>query len=513
MKLQDIPALRVLAAIVLGGVIVAPSAAALIVADNFSRTDRTDAAGYQAAWFTARSDGTRLTIVEDSSGIGDGNALRYDSAGFNAIVAPWTTAPGKDYGRIDLDIPGNAVTLRFDFRMDADTSLQNQGNGFRFGILNNNGTQPTADNQGSAHSANTFGYGVGFGVGGSASSTFLRDTYPDAGVLSGAGLQTFGGFTAGVSGQDPHEAVLKITRKGTGVLLETSVRNLSTGTLVGSGSSLQTNDIVTAFHHLGFVSTHNDNNFLLDNVSLDYNVLANGTFERDVTLSGWSASALTADHAGLFPYSNKALLIKNQTSAGTRGSVAQSVADPWPHFTFEVDFAAENPGNERTMNLFLENAHSGQINLRLVNSGGAGLFQVYDTAWRSLTDLGSVDFSTFIDDVGDDLNLYRLRITGRDYGTSDARYDMQLFSYDINGNLSLVGAMEDITYWQNAAPVTAAHAGLQRIHFSTQYANTTAGKLLIDNVSLVYIPEPNALLLLATAGGFLSMCRRRRRRR
>ncbi len=513
MTMQYFAALRVLASLVLGGVVVAPSAASLIVADDFSRTDRTDAAGYQAAWFTARSDGTRLTIVDDSGGIGDGNALRYNSSAFTAVVAPWTTAPGRDFGRIDLDIPGNALTLRFDFRMDADASLQNQGSGLRFGILNNNGTQPTADNQGSVHSANTFGYGVGLGVGGSDSSSFLRDTFPDAGVLSGIGLQTFGGFTAGVNGQDPHEAVLKITRKGTGVLLETSIRNLNTGMQVGSGSTLHANDIVTAFHHLGFVSTHNDNNFRLDNVSLDYNVLANGTFERDFTVSGWDATASTADHAGLFPYSKKALLIKNQTSAGTRGSVAQSIADPWPHFTFEVDFAAEDPGGDRTMNLFLENAQSGQINLRLVKSGGTGLFQVYDTTWRSLTGLGSVDFSTFIGDEGDDLNLYRLRIAGRDYGTADARYDMELFSYDIDGDLNLVGAMEGITSWQNGDPITAARAGLQRIHFSTQYANTTAGKLLIDNVSLVYIPEPNALLLLAIAGGFVGICRRRRQRR
>ncbi len=49
-----------------------------------------------------------------------------------------------------------------------------------------------------------------------------------------------------------------------------------------------------------------------------------------------------------------------------------------------------------------------------------------------------------------------------------------------------------------------------RTHVSTQYANTVADNLLIDNVSLVYIPEPNALLLLTTADWFLSMCRRRR---
>lgn len=496
--------------------------AELVLQDDFSgRTpgaNRFDDTGLMGAWPTTGGAGT-TGIIDDSGagGIGSTNALFVDTTGFGGAAGVFDIV-GPPYDQVGMDQVGDAVELRFLFRIP---SVAGGTNDLRFGILNNGGTQNTADNQGTT-ATDTIGFGGRVQVApvsGSGTYAFLYDENVTGGgnMLGGVGVGTFGssGARPHIADTNAHEAVFRMTRTATGYSFKMEIDG-------GATFSATTNGFlpVTAFHQFGIISASAGNDVILDNVEIDKNGLRNGTFERgqSLTTDGMSAdfarnwttnTGLTVTrHAGLTDGSHTAAYLDGTVNKGTLSQAPETPGSDW---RFDVDFAAEDGGGagNRSFNLLLASAgNSGQINMRL---NGDGAIEVFDTAWRTITPTNFVAFSldgngdkSFFGGAGDTNFVYHLTILAEDYGLPTANYDVFLYALDNPGN---IWSTNDLALWQNASAISNSVTGISSVQFTT--ANSQAD-FAIDNVSLMIIPEPTTWLLMTL--GFLCLVAAGRRR-
>lgn len=498
--------------------------AELVLQDDFSgktpAANRLDDTGLMGAWPTTGGAGT-TGIIDDSGagGIGSTAALFVDTSSFGGVAGVFDIV-GPPYDEVDMLLPGDAVELRFLFRVPAIAAGTNN---LRFGILNNGGTQQTADNQGLT-ATDTIGFGARIDVtpaAGSHAVAFLYDENVTGGgnMLGGAGLGVFGGAGGQpfIADTNAHEAVFRMTRTATGYTFKMEIDG-------GATISATTNNFlpVTAFHQFGIISASAGNDVILDNVEIDRNTLRNGTFERGQSLTtdgmatdfarNWvTNTGLTVSrHAGLTDGSHTAAYLDGTVN---KGQMSQSAETPGSDWRFDVDFAAEDGGGagNRSFNLLLVNAGSaGQLNMRL---NGEGALEVFDTAWRAITPTNFVAFSldgngdkSFFGGAGDTNFVYHLTIIAEDYGLPTANYDVLLYALDNPGNL---WATNDLTLWQNASAISNSVTGISSVQFTT--ANSQAD-FAVDNVSLLIIPEPGTVALLVFGGGCLMAAARRRQR-
>lgn len=494
----------------------------LVLQDDFSgktpSTDRFDDTGLMGAWPTTGGAGT-TGIIDDSGagGIGSTSALFVDAGNFQGVAGVFDIV-GPPYDEVDMQLPGDAVELRFLFRVP---SLAAGTNDLRFGILNNGGTQHTADNQGTVAS-DTIGFGGRVSVtpaAGTGSAVFLYDENTTGGgnMLGGTGLGQFGAASQPfIADTNAHEAVFRMTRTETGYSFKMEIDG-------GATLSATTNSFlpVTAFHQFGIISASAANDVVLDSVEIDRNTLRNGTFERGqpMTTDGMAADfarhwttnrSNVSGHAGLADGSHTAAYLDSDVSA-ERGYLQQSPETQGSDWRFDVDFAAEDAGvaGARSFNLILQHSGGGQINMRL---NGDGALEIYDTAWRAITPTNFVAFSldannnNSFSDVGDTNLVYHLTILAEDYGLETANYDVMLYALDDPGNM---WATNGLTLWQNGSAVSNFVTGVSALRFTTEYTST--GDFAVDNVSLMIIPEPETVALLLFGGGCLIAAARRRR--
>jgi len=496
----------------------------LVLQDDFSGktpgANRFDDSGLMGAWPTTAGPGT-TGIIDDSGvgGIGSANALFVDTTGFGGVAGVFDIV-GPPYDQVDMLQAGDAMELRFLFRVP---SIAAGTNNLRFGILNDGGTPHTADNQGLA-ATDTIGFGARIDVASAAGTggmAFLYDENVTGGgnMLGGAGLGTLGsaGGQPFIADTGAHEAVFRVTRTATGYSFKMEIDG-------GTTFSLSTNNFlpVTAFHQFGIISASGANDVIVDNVEIDRNTLRNGTFERGLPMTtdgmatdfarNWTTNSglAVSRHEGLTDGSHTAAYIDGTVNKGTLSQAPETPGSDW---RFDVDFAAEDGGasGNRSFNLLLTSAgNNSQINMRL---NGDGALQVFDTAWRTITPTNFVAFSldgngdkSFFGGAGDTNFIYHLTIIAEDYGLPTANYDVVVYALEDPAGM---WTTNDLALWQNASAVSNSVTGLSSVQFTT--ANSQAD-FAVDNVSLLIIPEPTTVALLAFGTlCMLGMLRRRQR--
>lgn len=250
-------------------------------------------------------------------------------------------------------------------------------------------------------------------------------------------------------------------------------------------------------------------------------LVTNGEFEDSegaFSTAGWDLknNIVVSAHAPLFNDSSAAAYVARSSSTSAdrleQSLNANSVGQEW---VFEMYFATEDVGSSsRGLNLILPFLNStgynqGQINLRVNGNGAIQAYNSGSNGWSTVFANGSVSGSidsnnnaSFADE-GDTLNVHRLRLVGKEWGTANARYDVLLS--DANGSTFTMTA-SDLTLFQNdALPDLPAEGGINRLQFDTQ---NSFGAYVIDGVSFQVIPEPSAFSLLALGG--MVLLRRRR---
>ena len=183
-----------------------------------ARTNGTDA--LDTAWYTLGAP--TISIVNDSAGIGSGNALQLAATGSTGrgIVAGFPAQTLAD---------GDSITLSFNWRFTGTIGL-NQANSLRYGLHSSNGTPVTADN--TTQSDNDKGYFVMTNPGAAGTATTLkRETGGAPGVLGGTDWSGLGTAGASVSGSTvKHTSTIVITRSGSNLVVSASIDNLAAAT-------------------------------------------------------------------------------------------------------------------------------------------------------------------------------------------------------------------------------------------------------------------------------------------
>lgn len=211
-----------------------------------------------------------LSIVNDSAGIGAGNALHIENGGTNtnlystkAIVAPFTTCA--------LTAVGDKLVLRFDFRF-VRILADDRANVFRFGLYNSNGSVVTGDKKTASYNDSGYTSGITYGtLGGSAAFTkeagapnttlFEEDLLP-------LGTPFAASFSVGVTAVK-RTAVFTATRTATGLALRSQILSES-GAVLLDGTTTDTVAPVTSFNQIVIGTKRQEADYRIDNVKVDF---------------------------------------------------------------------------------------------------------------------------------------------------------------------------------------------------------------------------------------------------
>ncbi len=229
---------------------------------NRSNTTGGDAAG--AVWFQGQA--ASLTVVDENSGIGSGNALRFAPGGdAQKFLTFFSAAP--------LSAAGDTVRASFDYRFS--TAPGSVSGGFRFGLYNSNSTRQSTDTTGTTRNDDK-GYVVSTNAGASGTSTTVNSEDANAtggsDILGGSppyGLVALGSSGGSVaSGTTAHHAQLQISRLANGDL---AVSAQIDGLTVASGTHPMASVLTSSIDELaiGFAGSSNQPVLLLDNVLVE----------------------------------------------------------------------------------------------------------------------------------------------------------------------------------------------------------------------------------------------------
>lgn len=219
-------------------------------------------------------------------------------------------------------------------------------------------------------------------------------------------------------------------------------------------------------------------------------------------------SAAVAETGVLISGSISGELVAGATNGG---AIRQMIAGAPAKFTLELQFASLTPAGgaaatDRFFSLQLKHGletSTDQINLRVVTNGQLQAFSQSAGAFQNIGTL-TANFTTDSGTAGlfdsETAVVNTLRIDG-DYDTTDGTAT-PFYSITLNG-----GTVSGLAFFQGS--VSAANNGLDALAFN---GTLSAKNFLVDNVSLVAIPEPaSAATLLAGCGMLLGVQRFRRR--
>lgn len=170
------------------------------------------------------------------------------------------------------------------------------------------------------------------------------------------------------------------------------------------------------------------------------------------------------------------------TRGGTQGDQRIS-GTTGPVYRLEFDFASEDPGGADDRSLSLSTRDGDNNALRTTfRINGDGDFQSFNGGWVTVLPEAIV----FDDDVTVSPLVHRFSMTvDSNIGT---------FDLEITDSNNIVHSVLGSTIWRGTPPIGA---GASAIEFNTFNSN---GDSLIDNVTLVSIPEPSTMVLLGMLG-------------
>ncbi|QNN21352.1 hypothetical protein HED60_03385 [Planctomycetales bacterium ZRK34] len=209
------------------------------------------------AWSTISSPSISLVNDDDitTGQIGSNNALLMETSGtFQKARTQFS----------DVVLKNNySISASFDFRIldTVESPLEDAGGGFRFGLYDD----------GSGVSSDT-GYFVTMGTGANGGLTFIEDGSTGGDFLGGSGQETLG--SVGSFNLDEtlaHLAEMVITRvDATTVSIELYID----GKFIGSttDSTANNGEFTSSFGAFGISSGNSSNDFIIDNVVIDYMV-------------------------------------------------------------------------------------------------------------------------------------------------------------------------------------------------------------------------------------------------
>jgi hypothetical protein len=221
---------RACASLLLASLPAATASAGILFTDGFGDGDRdnngtaeapvTDPSDVGVAWFYAGGGTSAATLaaIDDSAGIGNGNALQLFNSGSNnrPIAAQFAPTALND---------GDRLVFRFDMRV-VSTSVTADRN-FRFGLYTNAGTYLSGD-QGSTDTSyqDDVGYNCRVDVGPDASNSTSMDVTRDdsaagtviGGTATGLGISSTNAVNQLVDNAK-HHFELSLTRSATGLLI------------------------------------------------------------------------------------------------------------------------------------------------------------------------------------------------------------------------------------------------------------------------------------------------------
>lgn len=239
--------------------LVTAQAQSVIVNDPFTDGGRTNGADpLDIPWFSLTTSPV-LSVVDDSGGLGSGNALQAapDTNVQLVGVVPTITT---------LANVGESLVLTMDFRFNV--APVGSFSGFRFGLFNSNGTSVTGDNSGVAGpAANDFGYGFTFGTG-AASNNAVSIFKSASGVplASTGGSITATGTPFTVSNALAHHLQITLTRlTATSLGIEFRFDGSVVATATDASSPFISFDEIYAV-----TNAQSGRNYLLDNVTLQF---------------------------------------------------------------------------------------------------------------------------------------------------------------------------------------------------------------------------------------------------
>lgn len=211
------------------------------------------------AWWD-RSTQTSISIVDDSLGLGTGNALKMD------LINGQIDRPVLGVFNAITLAEGDQLTLSFDFRYEIAPTA-NSADIFRFGFYNSNGT--SAASEGSSNSDNDFGYQVTLGSNNNGIGGFdikQENINSGAGGLgSGSGdrftLSPLVNSRAQLSDILKHVATFTLTRTATGMDFSASFDGVLLGTATDTTTPYTTFDQVVFAHGT-------TDEYFLDNVQI-----------------------------------------------------------------------------------------------------------------------------------------------------------------------------------------------------------------------------------------------------
>ena len=190
---------------------------------------------------------------------------------------------------------------------------------------------------------------------------------------------------------------------------------------------------------------------LVHSAALRAEPLPNGNFEADPFLANWVTAGTVLPSGGLAPGSVRAAWLASSGNARVGQDVAWG-AEWFLDFYFAVTNTtgrafsllinttvdAANTGTA-TVNLRVQ---SGQVNTYSGGSWGADLG--LGTVLASIDANGDRDFN----DPGDTKNIYRMRITGHDWGSAAARYDLALSAPN---STNFAATVPNLARWHNGS--------------------------------------------------------------
>ena len=208
-------------------------------------------------WKTNDSANYSLTVEDDSSGIGSGNALflttdsntRRVLSGFSPTIL------------LNVD---DFITLSFDIRLNGVTDTSNA---LRFGLNSDMGTPMDTDytDVTASPAADDQGYYIRMGTGTGTTVQIYKDTdqYILGGSDASSSYQQYSGSYAGINDTEKHHVDFTIMRTSDGMAFRL---NIDGATVVDA--SKVTAYPLTEYNQIGFASYSGGLDFVLDNVTV-----------------------------------------------------------------------------------------------------------------------------------------------------------------------------------------------------------------------------------------------------
>jgi hypothetical protein len=294
-----------------------------LINETFTDGARTNGASPgDAAWWTISNPS--VTIVDDSAGIGSGNALMITpSAGSQGIVARFDNP-----GVVNL-ADGDSLTFSFAWRFTGTTDL-NTANGLRFGLYNANATFTVSDSDTTARIDDT-GYFVKSNPGyASSTGSMINRQTPGAEILSGTDTATIGYSETSISsGTTAHKATISVKRSGSSVLISSSLDGRSSAWAADASPAGFT------FSEVGLMLGAATSPLIVDNLRVEYSPAA--PTPQTPTVGGGTIASPAAGPAPAYGIGGTGFSLVKNWDFGSNGTI-KTMSDLDTNFQYHDQF-------------------------------------------------------------------------------------------------------------------------------------------------------------------------------